>query len=122
MSYTPSPPPAELSVQSVWDEFNKIRDFIEVIQVDYVSYRKHHSPPLRPKEGVVYYADGVNWDPGQGEGLYFYIGLGWSIMTSLGVDLDGGDATTDYTNLDIIDGGDADSDYTSSIVYDAGGA
>ncbi len=122
MSYTPAPPPTELTVQTVWEEFTKIRDFIDVMAVDYISYRKHHSPPLKPKEGVVYYADGVNWDPGQGEGLYFYIGLGWSLMTNIALSLDGGDATTDYTGLAIIDGGDAATNYTSAIVYDAGGA
>lgn len=31
----------------------------------------YHSPPERPRNGL-YYADGTNWDPGSGKGVYRY--------------------------------------------------
>jgi len=74
MSYTPSPPPNELTVQSVWDEFNKLRNFIESMEVDYISLRVHNVAPNKPKTGVLYYADGSNWNPGAGKGVYEYDG------------------------------------------------
>lgn len=29
-----------------------------------------HAPPEKPRHGLVVYADGTNWNPGSGEGLY----------------------------------------------------
>jgi hypothetical protein len=31
-----------------------------------------HTAPTRPRGGDIRYADGTNWDPGSGEGVYFY--------------------------------------------------
>jgi len=31
-----------------------------------------HTAPTRPRGGDIRYADGTNWDPGSGEGIYFY--------------------------------------------------
>lgn len=31
-----------------------------------------YNPPIRVRPGMVVYADGVEWDPGSGEGLYRY--------------------------------------------------
>ena len=28
--------------------------------------------PTRPREGDIRYADGTNWNPGSGEGIYFF--------------------------------------------------
>ena len=36
-----------------------------------------HAAPLRPRVGDVVYADGSDWDPGSGEGLYVYTSGGW---------------------------------------------
>jgi trimeric autotransporter adhesin len=34
--------------------------------------------PTRPRAGMIRYADGTNWDPGSGEGVYFYFAGGWN--------------------------------------------
>ena len=31
-----------------------------------------HAAPEKPRGGDVRYADGTNWDPGSGEGIYFF--------------------------------------------------
>ena len=31
-----------------------------------------HTAPAKPRGGDIRYADGTNWDPGSGEGVYFY--------------------------------------------------
>ena len=37
-----------------------------------------HSAPLKPRQGVIAYADGTDWDPGSGEGVYeFKSDLAW---------------------------------------------
>jgi hypothetical protein len=33
--------------------------------------------PTRPRNGLVVYADGTNWDPGSGEGIYGYEAGAW---------------------------------------------
>ncbi len=46
-------------MESVKRGFNNVHDF-EVT----------HAAPQRPQNGWVRYADGVDWNPGAGEGLY----------------------------------------------------
>ncbi len=35
-------------------------------------YPVKHSPPLKPRPGLVEFADGTDWNPGAGEGTYEY--------------------------------------------------
>jgi len=37
-----------------------------------------HAEPSRPRTGDIRYADGTDWDPGSGEGIYFYNGTSWT--------------------------------------------
>lgn len=37
----------------------------------------NNAPPARPRTGMEAYADGSNWNPGYGEGLYLYKGGVW---------------------------------------------
>lgn len=34
--------------------------------------------PTKPRSGDIRYADGTNWNPGSGQGLYWYSGTSWS--------------------------------------------
>lgn len=34
-----------------------------------------------PREGMIKFADGVNWNPGSGAGLYFYNGTSWIMLS-----------------------------------------
>jgi hypothetical protein len=43
---------------------------------DFITLKVHHVAPKKPRKGQVVYADGTNWDPGSGEGLYVYK-AGW---------------------------------------------
>ena len=37
-----------------------------------------HAEPARPRKGEIRYADGTNWNPGAGEGIYWYNGTAWA--------------------------------------------
>lgn len=39
--------------------------------------RELHVAPDRPRDGMVVYADGSDWNPGSGEGPYARIGGAW---------------------------------------------
>lgn len=41
-------------------------------------FAKTQVVPSKLEEGMVRYADGVNWNPGAGEGLYHYDGTAWN--------------------------------------------
>ena len=37
-----------------------------------------HEEPQRPRVGDIRYADGTDWNPGSGEGVYLYNGTSWT--------------------------------------------
>ena len=37
-----------------------------------------HVEPDRLKEGLIVHADGTDWDPGSGQGLYMYYNSSWN--------------------------------------------
>lgn len=41
-----------------------------------------HEEPGRPREAQLVYADGTDWNPGQGAGLYWYTGSAWTDLLS----------------------------------------
>jgi hypothetical protein len=41
-------------------------------------YTVRHVVPSKPREGMICLADGTDWDPGSGAGLYHYLGAAWN--------------------------------------------
>jgi len=74
--YTPSAKPSE--PESLLPHIVKEFDIISVAingnadgHIDMV-----YASPLRPKKGDIRYADGTTWNPGSGEGIYYYNAAG----------------------------------------------
>lgn len=59
-------------------------------------YDTIHLEPEKPREGQVVYADGTNWNPGQGSGLYTFNGTSWDKNTLSAADI--------LTKLKTVDG------------------
>lgn len=84
-SYVPGIVPAGLPeevqtlVQYLNDELATIATFINEPR-DEVSFEVMRFPPKKPVRGMVVYADGVDWNPGSGEGLYRFTSAGWIFM------------------------------------------
>lgn len=36
--------------------------------------------PAKPREGMMLVADGTNWNPGSGKGVYCYYGAAWHFL------------------------------------------
>ena len=72
--YTPRSAPVlkGFDTASIYRELQEIRNALETQQVDYIEFNVHNNAPDKPRIGRAYYADGTNWDPGSGEGLYIY--------------------------------------------------
>jgi hypothetical protein len=43
-----------------------------------------HVPPVKPREGLLVYADGTHWNPGSGAGYYVYYAGAWHPMSGGG--------------------------------------
>lgn len=79
MAYTPTVPPefADVAGLTQWisDELAKISS--ELTETIAVELRPVNREPERPREGMLVYADGTNWNPGAGKGAYEYRGAAW---------------------------------------------
>ena len=85
MVYVPKKaPPLALDLASLqnfanWieQEFGAVaREGSETVTLELrVSYRE----PVRPRDGMIVFADGTSWNPGSGRGAYIYDG-GWNLV------------------------------------------
>jgi hypothetical protein len=73
--YQPEPPPQSLDdlLRYVASELDRIGAAFSTPEFPYLKLQKHYSAPAKPEVGV-YFADGTQWNPGAGQGLYFYDG------------------------------------------------
>lgn len=81
-----------------------------------VDLRPIYASPLRPREGMIIYADGSSWDPGSGAGVYAYGADGlwkplqnavipaWAAYTSVGTPDAGAFASTTISARARLDG------------------
>jgi hypothetical protein len=56
-----------------------VANFNELVdgRIDVMRFTVQHSEPVDAAEGWVAFADGTDWDPGSGVGLYEYSGSAW---------------------------------------------
>lgn len=74
-----APPGSSPEVVSFIDQLQRELDQIarEFVDSDFIQLKKTHAVPAKPREGIIVYADGTDWDPGSGEGYYGYYGAAW---------------------------------------------
>ena len=86
MPYVPRPRVNAHDVNTLQDylemEFISIsRSMLDFREVD---LRPSARVPLKPKTGMIVYADGTNWNPGSGAGVYVYMGGVWALLGAVG--------------------------------------
>lgn len=74
-----TPPQGDLeSLRSfVVQEFQRLALDLETNQVESLQLVERYSAPVKPREGLVVFADGTSWDPGSGRGVYVYSSSAW---------------------------------------------
>jgi len=80
LSYQPNPSEDKTDLgQYVARELQKISDEFRTNQVEGIEFKVWNVEPDKPRTGQAYYADGSDWNPSGGEGLYIYLSGGtWS--------------------------------------------
>ncbi len=68
--YFPKRTPTEYSQGYVQDELGHISSAVEQLSLGYLDVT--NVAPTRPRQGMIRYADGTNWNPSGGEGIYFF--------------------------------------------------
>lgn len=68
------PPPFDWKDAIYWvtTQFLKLEDETRHVKVPVL-----HAAPLVPEQDTLIIADGTDWDPGAGRGLYFWTGAAW---------------------------------------------
>lgn len=75
-----APVPFEIEDKVVADWLNDLQLRLQAYTSLQNEYDVLNVAPDRPRRGLVVYADGVNWNPGSGEGLYRFNGSTWIFL------------------------------------------
>lgn len=76
MKYQPPPLPKD-PAQLVPVLQNELRRIANILNRVAVLDQSNIEPPDK-QNGMIAYADGTNWNPGSGAGIYFYNGTTWT--------------------------------------------
>ena len=78
MSYRPTQPGVRQDLATyVYDELLRISHVLDLIEEGRI-LPVRYAAPTRPAEGMLAVADGTQWNPGGGKGLYEYKSGNWS--------------------------------------------
>jgi len=68
--FVPEPPPREVTPEYLYRELSRLGEVIDVLASGQIPLA--YSEPDKPYTGMTRFADGTNWDPGSGRGVYYY--------------------------------------------------
>lgn len=67
----------------VQQELRRVSAAMQEMSTQQVVFAELHTAPEKPREGMVVYADGTDWNPGDGKGIYAYTGGEWVRVSNL---------------------------------------
>lgn len=76
--YEPGLLPEEFDRSAIEEEFRRIAQVLDYLILKGARFEPQAVAPERPQEGDLSFADGTNWNPGSGAGLYEYRGGTWN--------------------------------------------
>jgi hypothetical protein len=80
--YVPSPLPQTkepvLLINWVYQELNRVSAALQ--KSKYLELAISHAAPEKTRDGLVVIADGSDWDPGSGEGVYVFYNSTWNYL------------------------------------------
>lgn len=84
----PSTPPENPKEFQIWmqDELRHLADALSELETDTVLFKQWNETVGKVYDGLVAYADGTNFDPQDGVGLYIYLASFWAKLLALNTD------------------------------------
>jgi hypothetical protein len=81
--YSPNDAPADSAQlqRFLREELAKISAAIGALAAGHLD--KLNAAPAKPRDGDIRYADGTNWNPGSGKGLYIHNGTVWTRIVAI---------------------------------------
>lgn len=85
MAYIPGKPPvindpvAREILSYITRELDRVGDSMEEAET-FVHFSVLHRVPAKLSDGILAFADGSDWDPGSGRGLYLYNAGAWELV------------------------------------------
>lgn len=78
--YAPNNPPEDAAEMRrfLFEELQRIAAAIALLAAGHVD--QTNAAPVKPREGDIRLADGTNWNPGSGQGVYAYYGGAWNFL------------------------------------------
>lgn len=78
--YAPSEPPtnADHLRYYIKDELLKVGAVLQLLAAGHID--KTFAAPVKPREGDIRLADGTQWNPGSGQGVYCYYNGAWRFL------------------------------------------
>ena len=70
--YEPGPLPLESEDLGIYVVTELKRLANTILNQSHLRVERIHAEPERPRGGDIVYADGTDWNPGSGEGIYFF--------------------------------------------------
>lgn len=61
----------------VLEELQRLSNVLFAMQVQQIQLTELHVAIAKPREGMVVFADGTDWNPGSGRGVYVYSSSAW---------------------------------------------
>lgn len=67
------------AVTDIWEYMRREFERIEATfnESDFLKLKELNEEPIRPRDGLTVLADGTNWNPGSGQGVYTYYAGSW---------------------------------------------
>jgi hypothetical protein len=61
----------------VQTELEQLSGILQVLMSQQLQLVERHVLPAKPREGVIVFADGTDWNPGAGRGVYVFSSGSW---------------------------------------------
>jgi len=82
MAYVPTRSKVDKDIQDwMFGELLRVSAELQAPVFPLMTLAEQHVEPVRPREGMLVYADGTDWDPGCGAGIYAYVNGVWEFAT-----------------------------------------
>lgn len=80
VAYAPNPAPYDTSdlPRYLYTELERIAAAINLLALGHLDVT--YVSPEKPRQGDIRYADGTQWNPGSGAGMYYYNGTAWTFI------------------------------------------